>query len=172
METSVRERLQMIALVLVVGLGAGLLVQMFMRGESLPSPDPAEQAAADRVTMLVASAFSGSVMTTASLYEGGTVDVGTDALAGTSLADPARTSLAVLTTAAAQRVDQGDPLEARVAPREVAIDQEDGRTVIEARTAVTTLHRSAPEATVILVSTTTLDDASGTVLSFEATGLG
>lgn len=169
METELRTRLQVISLVLVIGLGGALLYRVLAQGGEPPSPSPAEQAAADRVSLLVASAVSAHVSTTADLSDGRTVDV-TPELPG-ALADPAAASLTALRAQAALLVDPAT-LGARVSGREAAVDSADGRSVVEATTAVVMKRERTAEPTYLVTSTTTFDDATGEVLTFEASGLG
>ncbi len=169
METELRTRLQVISLVLVIGLGGALLYRVLAQGGEPPSPSPAEQAAADRVSLLVASAVSAHVSTTADLSDGRTVDV-TPELPG-ALADPAAASLTALRAQAALLVDPAT-LGARVSTRDTEVEGADGRTVIEATTAIVMKRERAAEATHLVSSTVTFDDATGEVLTFEASGLG
>lgn len=169
METELRTRLQVISLVLVIGLGGALLYRVLAQGGEPPSPSPAEQAAADRVSLLVASAVSAHVSTTADLSDGRTVDV-TPELPG-ALADPADASLTALRAQAALLVDPAT-LGARVSTRDTEVEGADGRTVIEATTAIVMKRERASEATHLVSSTVTFDDATGEVLTFEASGLG
>lgn len=175
MGTQVRRQVQMISLVLVLGLGLGLLVRMTTSGVvEPPGPTPAEAAAADRVTMLVAAAYGGWVPTTATLTTGERTVGGPETLSDVTLADPARVGLATLTAKASQRVAQDrEPLEARVSAREtvVEVDDDAGRTRVDATTAVVLRRATAADATVLITSTVHLDTGSGEVLLFEASGL-
>ena len=136
----------MISLVLVIGLGGALLYRMTAQGGEDPSPTPAEQDAADRVTMLVASAVSQHVSTTAELYDAGTVGVRPEDMPGT-LAGPAAASLSDLRARAAQLIGPEQVVEARVAPRTVESESKHGQIVVETTTAVTVTRERAAEAT-------------------------